>query len=313
MCVLDLTVKELLFSVETPQGAYLSTTMRAIPMPHSSKLFPTVVITPTTSHVIDFDFNPRPDTAPLSLHLFGPFRQTAGIEADPTLFPLCPPRFKVQSYMESRWVRQMLYKSSYSVDVASSGELHFISDSKRSFSVLLQLPQEEEVVDILEISEHHSLMEFHIRTLEAYCAVCSHSNLELALQVSECLESVAMLRYMSVADEAMRYNLTFAYFQLFFALHLKHEVQTRLAMRGEFVIPLSDCTQSVPLFPLGTVQPQKQVFSLSHAPLPGLGVGATDHLCHNVSSSFSRLPYAQGEWLTGRGLDLVELKNHVFL
>ncbi len=313
MCVLDLATTKLQFSVLCPQGSDLHTNERSIFLPHSTKLFPTIVTTPTTSHVIDFDFNPRLDSSPLSWHLFSSFLEAAGLGTDSTTLPICPPRFKVQSYMESRWVRQMVYKSRYSVGVASSsGQLRLSSDSERSFSVILRLPQEEETIDILEISEYHSLMDFHIQTLQTYCAVCSHSNLQLAEKISKSLESASMLGYMSVAEESMRYNLMFAYLKLFFALHLKHEVQTKLAMRGEFVIPLSECTQSVSLFPVGSPQNRKQVFSLSHAPLPGIGVGVANQLCHNVSSSFSRLTYGQGEGLNGRGLNLEELKNHVF-
>lgn len=313
MCVLDFASTKLQFSVSCPQGSDLHTNEKVILVPHSTKLFPTIVTTPTTSHVIDFDFNPRLDSAPLSWHLFSPFLQAAGLDTDSTTLPICPPRFKVQSYMASRWVRQMVYKSRYSVGVASSsGKLRLSSDSERSFSVILRLPQEEETIDILEISEYHSLMDFHIQTLETYCAVCSHSNLQLAEKISKSLESTSMLGYMSVAEESMKYNLMFAYLKLFFALHLKHEVQTRLAMRGEFVIPLSECTQSVPLFPVGSPQNRKQVFALSHAPLPGIGVGVANQLCHNVSSSFSRLTYGKEEGLNGQGLNLEDLKNHVF-
>lgn len=113
----------------------------------------------------------------------------------------------------------------------------------------------------------------------------------------------------------------FAYLKLFFALHLKHEVNARLAMRAEFVIPLSECTQSVSLFPLPTATPtQQKVFRLSHAPLPGKGGGGgvggvANQLCHNVSSSFSRLPRKGGGCEVTMALNqfsVEELKNHVY-
>ncbi len=312
VCVVDFTASQLQFFVITPPGSNLPTKQPKFTIPHVTKLFPTIVTTPTKGHVIDLDFNPRQEAAPLSWHLFAPFLQTAGLDTDSTNLPICPPRFKVQAYMESRWVRQMVYKSRYSMGVASSGKLRLSSDKDPSFSVILRLPQEESTLDILELSENHSLMEFHIQTLEAYSAVSSHSNLQLAGKLATSLNSATMLRYMSLAEEAMKYNLMFAYLKLFFALHLQHEVQTRLAMRGEFVIPLSECTHSVPLFPVSANGNQKQVFDLRHAPLPGVGVGVANQLCHNVSSTLSHMPHYMAEGQSGRGLDLEELKNHVF-
>ena len=297
----------MIFTITTPGGINVDTNEREFPVAQNAKLFPTVVITSTSEQLVDLDFNPVQDCDSLASLLFAPFLE-ASLDLDTTFVPVCPPRFKVQTYLKSRWVRQSLYKANYSVGVASTGQLKVTADRERSFSIFVNLPEEERAMDILELSEHHDLLDFHIQTLETYCAVCSHSNLDLAQKISKCLGSASILRYMKVAEEGMKYNLKSAYLKLFFALHLKHEVLTRLAMRGEFVIPLSECSRTVPLFPLAP-PPRQTEYSLHKAPLPGTANRYRQMVGHNISSSFSQLP------LKGEGPDsfsVIELKEQVF-
>ena len=307
VCIIDLTLGKVIFNITTSEGINISTNEREFPVAQDTKLFPTVVITSTSEQFVDFNFNPVQDCSSLTSLLFAPFLE-ASLDLDTTFTPVCPPRFKVQAYLKSRWVRQSLYKANYTVGVTSTGQLKLSADRERSFSVLVNLPEEERAMDILELSEHHELLDFHIQTLETFCAVCSHSNLELAEKISKCLDSATILRYMRVAEEGMKYNLKSAYLKLFFAVHLRHEVLTRLAMRGEFVIPLSECSRSVPLFPLAP-PPRQTEYSLNKAPLPGTAMHNQELIGHNISSSFSRLPF-KGEGCDGFSVN--DFKDQVF-
>lgn len=96
----------------------------------------------------------------------------------------------------------------------------------------------------------------------------------------------------------MRFELRSAYLRLLTSLHLDHQVQTRLLMRGEFVLPRSECTSSIPLFKAPSKSPStttatttaapstpKSPFTLKQAPLPGCSLLAGS-IQHNITSKF---------------------------
>ena len=167
-------------------------------------------------------------------------------------------------------------------------------------------------MDILEISEKHTLMNFHIRTLEAYAAVCSHSNLELTKSISQHIDYRQLLQCLKM--DGMRSELKAAYLKLVTYLYLEHEVQTRLLMNGEFILPLSKFTRPVPLFPVVATsnrsKSQPQECSVRSGLLPGVGLGKWD-IQHNIASSLSNQPFnsphAEAELL------VCELKEVIFL
>ena len=89
----------------------------------------------------------------------------------------------------------------------------------------------------------------------------------------------------------MRYELRAAYLKLLTYLHLDHEVNTRLLMRGEFVLPRSECTDFVPLFsPPGCSNGHTNgpPYSLKSAFLPGCNLLAST-IKHSISSTFSQM------------------------
>ena len=131
------------------------------------------------------------------------------------------------------------------------------TEKSPSLLVYITLPQEDKVMDILEVSEKHDLMTFHIRTLETYAAVCSHSNLELAKAIGQHIDCRQLLE--CIRTPGMRWELKAAYLKLVMYLHLQHEVQTRLLMRGEFILPLAKCTKSVSPIPNGCQEQRLRV------------------------------------------------------
>lgn len=89
----------------------------------------------------------------------------------------------------------------------------------------------------------------------------------------------------------LRFELSAAYLKLLTSLHLDHKVQTRLLMRGEFVLPRSQCTKSTPLFlppnadPHSSTNDRQDKGGASNDPHPGCQVLAAS-IKHNISSSF---------------------------
>lgn len=162
-----------------------------------AKLFPTVVVTPTAEAVVDFDFSPYEESRPLSSCFISPVPATKerGRKEMPSI-PLCPPRLKLMVYSKSQWVRQSTKPCAYLTE--NSGTLKvFAKEEEHEFYVTL--PQEDVVMNILEISEDLELMDFHVRTLEAFCAVCSHSNLALAKSINQWIGSEQLMRCLQVS------------------------------------------------------------------------------------------------------------------
>ena len=98
----------------------------------------------------------------------------------------------------------------------------------------------------------------------------------------------------------LRYELRAAFLKLLTYLHLDHQVQTKLLMRGEFVLPRYECTQSIPLFMADNKTPHTPAsrnggggggaggkYSLWKAPLPGCTMLASN-IKHNITSNFSK-------------------------
>lgn len=162
---------------------------------NGTKLFPTVVVTPTAEAVVEFDFSPCENSSPVSSCFVAPVPADKGRGSSRPSIPLCPPRLKLMVYSKSHWVRQSTKPCSYCTE--SSGTLKVFS-KEEEYELYVTLPQEDVVMNILEISEDLELMGFHVRTLEAFCAVCSHSNLALAKSITHSIGSEQLLRCLKV-------------------------------------------------------------------------------------------------------------------
>ena len=44
----------------------------------------------------------------------------------------------------------------------------------------VHLPEEDRCLDSLELPEHPDVLKFHSKTLQLYCAICSHGNYRAA-------------------------------------------------------------------------------------------------------------------------------------
>ena len=297
-CVLDTMSGKMTFSCTSEASAH-SPPAKEISLVASGgcKLFPTVIITPSTEQFVQFNLSPALGCQPISSVLIS---TQAGDKLSP-----CPPRMKIMA-VTTQWVRQPTHKPGFSTSSAAGDALQLTAEKDPVYSIFATLPEEDTVLSIHELSEHHRLMAFHIQTLGAYSAVCSHSNRPLAETIDSLLDPAQLLECLKV--EGMRFELRAAYLQLLSSLHLEHEVLTRLMMRGEFILSRSECTRSVSLFSLHTKKPQKAIYRIAMAPLPGLDPALSNqtNISHNISSTFSRMPYKEEHF------PINELKELIF-
>ena len=162
---------------------------------HGTKLFPTVVTTPSTETLVNFDFTPKENCRSLSSTFISDIRCVE------STIPLCPRRLELMIYFESQWVRQVPQSPKYDIGhtTGDGGALTVSTGEEVEQGVSITLPQEDIVMDLVEISEDWKLMDFHIQTLDALCAVCSHRNVTLARSITTFIDSPQLLRCLQVS------------------------------------------------------------------------------------------------------------------
>lgn len=170
---------------------------------HGTKLFPTVVITPSTDTLMTLDFTPHEDCRPLSSTFISStsHRDSVGSTESSTI-PLCPRRLDLMVHSKSYWVRQAPESPKYTTGcmTGGGGALTVTTDKEVEQTISITLPQEDIVMNILEISEDLKLMDFHVQTLDTFCAVCSHSNLSLARSIMTFIDSEQLLKCLQVSN-----------------------------------------------------------------------------------------------------------------
>ena len=283
ICTLDLFSGHMTFSTLMP-GQEISTEASAshkttLSVKTHCKLFPTVITTPSTEKVIDFDFIPDLCCNSISSAITP---ASAGAKLPP-----CPPRFNIMVLTPSKWIRQPFRKVPYTSMITSGGAVKVKSYKEPTYRIYATLPEEDQVMNLLEISEHKKLLEFHISTLKAYRAVVSHCNEIIARKINLILYPKLLLHCLKM--RGMNFTLCEAYIDLFNTLHLEPEVSNRLITRGEFIFPLSACHRSIPLFLPRNKQDRNYRQSSSSTTTPDEADKALLYqatITHNVQSSF---------------------------
>lgn len=203
------------------------------------KLFPTVVTTPSTEKVIDLDFTPDLCCNSISSTLTPP---ASGAKLSP-----CPTRFKVMVLHPSRWIRQPFRKVPYTSVTTAKGAVKIHSYKDPTYLIYATLPEEDIVMNLLEVSEEEDLREFHIHTLRAYRAVASNCNSSIAKKVGKILDAEQLVHCLKL--RGMHYSLSATYIDLFNTLHFEPEVQNKLfTYTLDFIVPLYTCSNLSPLF-----------------------------------------------------------------
>ncbi|CAB1339835.1 unnamed protein product, partial [Coregonus sp. 'balchen'] len=162
------------------------------------------------------------DTMPLSSAIF------KSEQRNPV--PQCPPRLDVQTIVAVLWSR--MPNTFLTVETARVSERH---------GWVVQC------LDILELSENEGLRKFHYHTLKLYCALCALGNTRVAHALCSHLDQSQLLY--TIDNQYLSGMLREGFYNVLMSIHLETAKEARLMMNNEFIIPVTDETRSIKLFP----------------------------------------------------------------
>ncbi|EGW04831.1 Ryanodine receptor 2 [Cricetulus griseus] len=232
-CVVDAASGLLTFIAN---GKELSTYYQVEP---STKLFPAVFAQATSPNVFQFELGRIKNVMPLSAGLFKSEHKNP--------VPQCPPRLHVQFLSHVLWSR--MPNQFLKVDVSRISErqgwLVQCLDPLQFMS--LHIPEENRSVDILELTEQEELLQFHYHTLRLYSAVCALGNHRVAHALCSHVDEPQLLY--AIENKYMPGLLRAGYYDLLIDIHLSSYATARLMMNNEFIVPMTEETKSITLFP----------------------------------------------------------------
>ncbi|XP_072425167.1 ryanodine receptor 3 isoform X3 [Chiloscyllium punctatum] len=232
-CFIDLATGQLTF---TANGKDLSTHYQIEP---STKLFPAVFMQATSSNIFQFELGKSKNAMPLSAAIF------KSEEKNP--IPQCPPRLDVQMITPVQWSR--MPNDFLKVETARISDHHgWVVQSLEPLQMMaLHIPEENRCIDILELAENQELMKFHYHTLKLYCALCAVGNNRVAHALCSHIDQSQLL--FTIENKYLPGLLRGGFYDLLLSIHLESAKQARLIMNNEFIIPVTDETRSITLFP----------------------------------------------------------------
>uniref|UniRef100_A0A8B9KBW8 Ryanodine receptor 2 n=1 Tax=Astyanax mexicanus TaxID=7994 RepID=A0A8B9KBW8_ASTMX len=232
-CMVDTASGLLTF---TTNGKELSTYYQVEP---STKLFPAVFAQATSPNVFQFELGRIKNVMPLSAGLFKSEKKNP--------VPQCPPRLHVQFLTPVLWSRvpNHFLRSEVSRVNERHGWMVQCSDPLQFMS--LHIPEENRSVDILELTEQRDLLKFHYHTLRLYSAVCALGNNRVAGALCSHVDESQLLS--AIQNKYMPGLLRTGYYDLLIDIHLSSYATARLMMNSEYIVPMTDETKSITLFP----------------------------------------------------------------
>uniref|UniRef100_A0A3Q3BKC6 Ryanodine receptor 3 n=1 Tax=Kryptolebias marmoratus TaxID=37003 RepID=A0A3Q3BKC6_KRYMA len=232
-CLIDLATGFVSF---TANGTELPTAYQVEP---NTKLFPAVFVRPTSSNLFQFEFVKIKDAMPLSSAIF------RSEQRNPV--PQCPPRLDVQTIVAVLWSR--MPNTFLSVETARVSERHgWVVQCLEPLQMMaVHIPEENRCLDILELSEHEDLRKFHYHTLKLYCALCALGNNRVAHALCSHLDQSQLLY--TIDNQYLSGMLREGFYDVLISIHLETAKEARLMMNNEFIIPVTDETRSIKLFP----------------------------------------------------------------
>uniref|UniRef100_A0A670J4K8 Ryanodine receptor 1 n=1 Tax=Podarcis muralis TaxID=64176 RepID=A0A670J4K8_PODMU len=241
-CLVDLATGLMTF---TANGKEVNTFFQVEP---NTKLFPAVVALPTSQNVIQFELGKLKNIMPISAAMFRSERKNPE--------PQCPPRLAIQMLTPMTWSR--MPNEFLRVEVARFSDRHgwMVECTEPNIMMALHIPEE----NILELSERLDLLKFHSHTLKLYCAVCALGNNRVAHALCSHVDESQLLY--TIESNHLPGLLRSGYYDLLIGMHLESAKRSRLMMNSEFIVPMTDETKSITLFPAGTKKPG----------LPGVGM-----------------------------------------
>ncbi|XP_061602252.1 ryanodine receptor 3 isoform X2 [Cololabis saira] len=248
-CLVDLATGLVAF---TANGKDLPTVYQVEP---NTKLFPAVFAAPTSANLFQFEFVKIKDAMPLSSAIF------QSEQRNPV--PQCPPRLDVQTIVAVLWSR--MPNTFLSVEVARVSERHgWVVQCLEPLQIMaVHIPEENRCLDILELSEHEDLRKFHHHTLKLYCALCALGNTRVSHALCSHLDQSQLLY--TIDNQYLSGMLREGFYDVLISIHLETAKEGRLMMNNEFIIPVTEETRTIKLFPDESKQ---------HS-LPGVGLSTS--------------------------------------
>lgn len=102
-------------------------------------------------------------------------------------------------------------------------------------------------IDILELSERQDLMKFHYHTLMLYCAVCALGNNRVAHALCSHVDESQL--FYAIENTYLPGPLRSGYYDLLISIHLESAKRARLGTNKEFIVPMTEDTLSIHLYP----------------------------------------------------------------
>ncbi|XP_072436665.1 ryanodine receptor 2 isoform X1 [Chiloscyllium punctatum] len=232
-CLVDTASGLLTF---TANGKELNTYYQVEP---STKLFAAVFAQATSPNVFQFELGRVKNVMPLSAGLFKSERR------NPT--PQCPPRLHVQYLTPVLWSR--VPNEFLKVDISRVSDRHGwqVQCTEPLRFMSLHIPEENRALDILELTEHEDLLKFHYHTLRLYSAVCALGNNRVAHALCSHVDESQLLY--AIENKYVPGLLRTGYYDLLIDTYLSTYATARLMMNNEFIVPMTDETKSITLFP----------------------------------------------------------------
>ncbi|NXO15799.1 RYR2 protein, partial [Oriolus oriolus] len=232
-CLVDAASGLLTF---TANGKELGTYYQVEP---STKLFPAVFAQATSPNVFQFELGRIKNVMPLSAGLFKSEHKNPVSQ--------CPPRLHVQFLTHVLWSRVPNHFLKVDVSRISERQGWMIHCLNPLQFMALHIPEENRTIDILELTEQEELLKFHYHTLRLYSAVCALGNNRVAHALCSHVDESQLLY--AIENKYMPGLLRAGYYDLLIDIHLNTYATARLMMNNEFIVPMTDETKSITLFP----------------------------------------------------------------
>uniref|UniRef100_A0A6I8PD25 Ryanodine receptor 1 n=1 Tax=Ornithorhynchus anatinus TaxID=9258 RepID=A0A6I8PD25_ORNAN len=232
-CLVDLATGLMTF---TGNGKESNTFFQVEP---NTKLFPAVFVLPTNQNLVQFELGKLKNIMPLSAAMFLSERKNP--------VPQCPPRLVVQMLRPVTWSRmpnQFLRVNTQ----RQSERLGWAVECTEPLTMMaLHIPEENRCIDILELAERLDLQRFHSHSLRLYCAVCALGNNRVAHALCSHVDQAQLLH--TIEDHHLPGLLRAGYYDLLISIHLESARRARRSMQGEFIVPMTDATKGITLYP----------------------------------------------------------------
>ncbi|GAB0201892.1 ryanodine receptor 1 [Grus japonensis] len=234
-CLVDLATGLMTF---TANGKEINTFFQVEP---NTKLFPAVFALPTSQNVIQFELGKLKNIMPISAAMFSSERKNPE--------PQCPPRLAIQLLTPVTWSRMPNEFLAVETTRLSERQGWLVECTEPLVMMALHIPEENRCIDIMELSERLDLLRFQWHTLKLYCAVCALGNNRVAHALCSHVDQAQLL--FAIESPELPGPLRAGYYDLLLAMHLDAAQRARASMSAEFIVPMTEATKTIALFPDG--------------------------------------------------------------